>query len=133
MLSAAAANPPPQAFEYGAAAYRFDRSPKGMQHTVVIEVPLEHLTFEENRRSRTYALRFTAMTLVKDQAGRIVQRFSESYPLQGALDRLPALKRGRLRFKRQVWLPPGHYTVWTIARDQATERSSVKSLPIEVS
>jgi VWFA-related protein len=133
MLSAAAANPPPQAFEYGAAAYRFDRSPKGMQHTVVIEVPLEHLTFEENRRSRTYAQRFTAMTLVKDQAGRIVQRFSESYPLQGALDRLPALKRGRLRFKRQVWLPPGHYTVWTIARDQATERSSVKSLPIEVS
>ena len=114
------------------AAFRFDQSPKGIQHTVVVEVPLDHLTFEENRRARTYALRFTAMTLVKDQNGQIVQRLSETYPLEGPLDRLPALKRGRLRFKRQLWLPPGHYTLWTIARDQATERSSVKSVPLDV-
>ena len=72
------------------------------------------------------------MALVKDQTGRIVQRFSESYPLEGPIDRLPALKRGRLRFKRQIWLPPGRYTLWTIARDQATERSSVKSMPLDV-
>jgi VWFA-related protein len=132
MLSAAATTPLPKAFEYSAAAFRFDRSPKGVQHTVVVEVPLEHLTFEENRRARTYALRFTTMTLVKDQKGQIVQRLSETYPLEGPLDRLPLLKRGRLRFKRQLWLPPGHYTLWTIARDQATERSSVKSEPLDV-
>ena len=132
MLSAAAATPPPHAFEYSAAAFRFDRSPKGVQHTVVVEVPLEHLTFAENHRSRTYGLRFTTMTLVKDQSGQIVQRSSETYPLEGPLDRLPALKRGRLRFKRQLWLPPGHYTLWTIARDQAAEQSSVKSVPLDV-
>jgi VWFA-related protein len=132
MLAAAAATPPPQAFEFSSAAFRFDRSPKGVQHTVVVEVPLDHLTFEENRRARTYALRFTAMTLVKDQSGQIVQRSSETYPLEGPLDRLSALKRGRLRFKRQLWLPPGRYTLWTIARDQATERSSVKAVPLDV-
>jgi hypothetical protein len=98
----------------------------------VLEVPLEHLTFQENRRQRTYALRFTAMALIKDHAGQIVQRFSESYPLEGPLDRLPALKRGRLRFKRQFWLAPGRYTLWTVARDQATERSSIKVLPLVV-
>jgi len=42
------------------------------------------------------------------------------------------LKRGRLRFKRQMWLSPGRYTLWTIARDQATERSSVKMIALEV-
>jgi hypothetical protein len=61
-----------------------------------------------------------------------VQRFSESYPLEGPLDRVPALQRGRIRFKRQFWLAPGRYTLWAIARDQATEQSSVKSLPLEV-
>jgi len=132
MLAAAAADPPPRAFEYRVAAFRFDRSPKGLQHTLVLEVPLEHLTFQENRRQRTYALRFTAMALIKDHAGQIVQRFSESYPLEGPLDRLPALKRGRLRFKRQFWLAPGLYTLWTVARDQATERSSIKVLPLAV-
>jgi hypothetical protein len=62
----------------------------------------------------------------------VVQRFSESYPLEGPLERVPALQRGRIRFKRHFWLPPGDYTLWTIARDQSTEQSSVKSLPLVV-
>jgi VWFA-related protein len=132
MLAAAAADPPPRPFDYSVAAFRFDRSSKGFQHTLLIEVPLEHVTFQENRRNRTYVLRFTAMALIKDQSGRVVQRFSESYPLEGPIDRVAALKRGRIRFKRQFWVPPGRYVLWTIARDQAAERSSVKSLPLEV-
>ncbi len=132
MLAAIAADPPPHPFDYSVAAFRFDQSAKGAQHTLMIEVPLEHVTFQENRRARTYALRFTAMAVVKDQSGRVMQRFSESYPLEGPLDRVPALKRGRIRFKRQFWLPPGRYTLWTIARDQAAEQSSVKSLPLDV-
>ena len=132
MLAAASSDPLPHAFEYGAAAFRFDRSSRGVQHTLVVEVPLEHLTLQENRKQHTYTLRFTAMALVKDQTGQIVQRFSESYPLEGPIDRLPALKRGRLRFKRQMWLAPGRYTLWTIARDQATERSSVKTMALDV-
>ena len=93
---------------------------------------MEHVTFEENRKTRRYALRFTAMALIKDHTGRVVQRFSEAYPLEGPIDRVHLLKRGRIRFKRQFWIPPGRYTLWTIARDQATERSSVKSLPLDV-
>lgn len=132
MLAAAAVEPPPHPFEYEARVFRFDAGPAGVQHTLVLEVPLEHLTFTENRREKTYSLRFTAMALVKDPTGTIVQRFSQSYPLQGPLERLPALKRGRLRFKRHFVIPPGTYTVSTIARDQATERSSVRLLPVDV-
>ena len=132
MLAALAVDPPPRPFDYSVGAFRFDQSSKGVQHTLMIEVPLERITFQENRRTHTYALRFTAMALIKDPTGRVVQRFSESYPLEGPMDRVPALKRGRIRFKRQFWLPPGRYTLWTIARDQATEQSSVKSLPLDV-
>ena len=132
MLAALSADPPPRPFDYSVAAFRFDQSSRGVQHTLMIEVPLERVTFQENRRTRTYSLRFTAMALIKDHTGRVVQRFSESYPLEGPMDRVPALKRGRIRFKRQFWLPPGRYTLWTIARDQSTEQSSVKSLPLDV-
>ena len=130
MLLAAATDPPPRPFTYAARAFRFHGSPAGVQHTLLVEVPLEHLTFTEHRR--TYALRFTVMALVKDGSGEIVQRFSEAYPLEGPSDRLPALKRGRIRFKRQFTVAPGKYTVWTVARDQASERSSVLSFPLEV-
>ena len=132
MLSAAAADAPPHAFDYSARVFRFHRSAKGVHHTLLVEIPLEQLTFQENRRSRTYSLRFTAMALIKDGHGQVVQRFSESYPLEGPIDRLPALKRGRLRFKRQFSVAPGRYTLVTIARDQPSERSSVRSLPLEV-
>jgi VWFA-related protein len=132
LLAAASADPLPAAFAYSASIFRFGQTPTGVHHTLVVEVPLEHLTFQENRKARTYTLRFTAMALVKDDAGQVVQRFSEIFPLEGPIDRLPALKRGRLRFKRQFEVSPGHYTLSTIARDQATERSSVKSLSLEV-
>lgn len=132
MLAAASAAPAPSAFPYAAGVFRFDSSSRGVQHVLLLEVPLEHLTFEEQRQSRTYALRFTAMALVKDDAGQVVRRLSETFPLEGPLDRLPSLKRGRLRFTRQFDLPPGRYTIQTVARDQATERASVKSMPLDV-
>jgi VWFA-related protein len=132
LLAAASAEPVPSAFAYSASIFRFGQTSTGVHHTLVIEVPLEHLTFQENRKTRTYTLRFTAMALVKDGTGQVVQRFSEIFPLEGPIERLPALKRGRLRFKRQFEVPPGHYTLSTIARDQATERSSVKALTLEV-
>lgn len=132
MLAAAAATPPPSPFEYDATVFRFGQTPMGMQHTVHVEVPLDRLTFEEQRREKRYTLRFTVMAMVRNAAGEVVERLSDAFPLEGPLERLPALKRGRLVFKRQLWLAPGRYTVVTVARDQATERSSVRAIPLEV-
>ena len=128
MLSAVAATSAAACIRVSAAAFRFDRSPKGVQHTVVVEVPLEHLTFEENRRVANLCA-----AVHGDDAGQGSKRPDRAalrasrIRWRGRSIGSPALKRGRLRFKRQLWLPPGRYTLWTIARDQATERSSVKS------
>jgi VWFA-related protein len=64
MLAAVAADPPPHPFDYSVAAFRFDQSLRGIQHTLMIEVPMEHVTFQENRRARNYVLRFTALALI---------------------------------------------------------------------
>jgi len=127
MLAAAAATPPPSPFPIAAAAFRFGDTPAGVQHTIVMEVPLSHLTFDEDRRRGQYRVRVTLMALLRDASGAIVERLSDDYPLEGPLDRLPALRQGRLVFRRQVWLPPGTYTLQAVARDQQTERTSVRS------
>lgn len=132
MLAAAAASPLPTPFAFKATVFRFGQTPMGLQHTVHVEVPLDQLTFEEDRQARTYTLRFTVMALVRDAKGEVVERLSDSFPLEGPLDRVPALKRGRLVFKRQLWLAPGHYTVMAVARDHATERTSVKAIDVDV-
>ena len=72
------------------------------------------------------------LALVKDATGRIVERMSNDYPLEGPLDRLPALKRGNIVFKRQLWLAPGRYTLSSVARDQASDRASVQRVALDV-
>lgn len=132
MLAAAAAIPLPRPFDIAATTFRFGTTSRGVQHTVLIEVPLDQLTFDEDRRQKRYTLRFTVMALVKNAAGEVVERLSDSFPLEGPVERVEALRRGRLVFKRQLWLAPGTYTLLAVARDQSSERSSVQSLHVEV-
>lgn len=132
MLAAASASPLPMPFRFNATVFRFGQTPLGRQHTVHVEVPLDQLTFEEDRRAKRYTLRFTVMALVRDARGDVVERLSDSFPLEGPVERLPALKQGRLVFKRQLWLAPGRYTILAVARDQSTERSSVRALEVDV-
>lgn len=131
LLAAAAATPPPHAFDYKVAAFRFQQTPRGRQHTLVVEVPTERLTIDEDRKTKRYALRFSVLALVRDTSGRIVERMSNDYPLEGPLERLPALRRGQVIFKRQLWLPPGSYSLVTVARDHKSGHDSVQQLAIE--
>ena len=132
LLAAAGASEPPRAFDYRVVAFRFHDTPRGRQHTLVAEVPLEHLQIQEDPKTKRYAIRFTVMALVKDANGAVVERLSNTYPLEGPLENVPALKRGNVVFKRQLWLPPGEYTVSSVVRDQAAERVSVQNLAVRV-
>jgi VWFA-related protein len=132
LLAAAGAAAPPRAFDYRVAAFHFHDTPHGRQYTLVAEVPLEHLQIEEDRKTKRYAIRFAVMALVKDASGRIVERLSNTYPLEGPMENVPALKRGNVVFKRQLWLRPGQYTVASVVRDQAADRASVRQISLDV-
>jgi VWFA-related protein len=132
LLAAAAATPAPHAFDFQAAVFRFHETPRGRQFTLVAEVPTAGLTVTEDKKTKQYRLRFNVMALVKDAAGTIVERLSNSYPLEGPLENLPAVQRGNVLFKRQLWLPAGRYTLTTVVRDQIGDKTSVRQLPIRV-
>ena len=72
------------------------------------------------------------MALVKDASGRVIERLSNTYPLEGPIENVPALKRGNVVFKRQLWLPPGLYSVASVVRDQAADRASVQHVSLQV-
>jgi VWFA-related protein len=126
LLTALTVDPPPHAFDYQAAALQFGPNAVGRDHVMIFEVPLEGMTFEEDRRKKTYRLRFSLLGLVRDKDGRIVERFSDNYPFEGPLDKLESLKRGNLIFKRPFTLVPGQYTVDFVAQDRDSGRTSVQ-------
>ena len=132
LLAAAAATPAPHAFDFQAGAFRFHETTRGRQFTLVTEVPVASLAVEEDKKAKQYHIRFTVMALVKDAKGTVVERLSNTYPLEGPLENLPALQRGNVIFKRQLWLGPGRYTLTTVVRDQQADKVSVRQLPLRV-
>jgi len=132
LLAAASATPAPHAFDFQAGAFRFHDTPRGRQFTFVAEVPLAALAVHEDKKAKRYHLNVTVMALVKDDKGTVIERLSNAYPLEGPLERLPALQRGNVIFKRQIWLGPGRYTLSAVVRDQTANKTSVRQLPLRV-
>jgi VWFA-related protein len=132
LLAAAAATPAPHAFDFQASAFRFHETPRGRQFTLVAEIPIAAMTVEEDKKAKQYHIKMNVMALVRDAAGTVVERLSNTYPLEGPLENLPSLQRGNIIFKRQLWLGPGRYTVTTVVRDQQADTVSVRQLPVRV-
>ena len=132
LLTALTVSPVPHAFDYQSAVLRFGATPAGRDHLLVFEVPLQTMTFEEDRRAKVYRLRFSLLALVRDPGGRIVARFSDDYPFEGPLSNLDGVKRGNLIFKRPFTLEPGTYTAEFVAQDRDSGRTSVQRSTVVV-
>jgi VWFA-related protein len=126
LLTALTVDPLPHAFDFQSAVLQFEPTPDGRNHLLVFEVPLQTMTFEEDRRAKVYRLRFSLLALVRDSEGRIVERFSDDYPFEGPIASLDGVKRGNLIFKRPFTLKPGAYTADFVAQDRDSARTSVQ-------
>jgi VWFA-related protein len=126
LLTALTVDPAPHAFTFQSAVLQFGASKAGREHLLVFEVPLQTMSFQEDRRAKLYRLRFSLLALVRDAEGRIVERFSDDYPFEGPLANLEGVKRGNLIFKRPFTLSPGAYTADFVAQDRDSGRTSVQ-------
>jgi VWFA-related protein len=99
---------------------------------VLAEAPLSAFTFAPGEDKKTYNADFSVLALVKDRAGRVVQKLSQHYPLSGPAERLEAARKGELLFYRETQLAPGAYTVELIAYDASSGRSAVSTSRLEI-
>jgi hypothetical protein len=70
--------------------------------------------------------------VIKNEAKQVAQKLSQHYALSGPLDKLDAARKGEVLFYRETELPPGRYTIETIAWDSPTGKSSVSAATVEV-
>lgn len=121
LTQALVARPAAHDIECHASVLRFEASPKGLHHTLAVEVPLAELTFAKEQGR--YRGRLQLLALLKDAGGRLVQRFSADRPLE-------AMSEGEVLALRLVWttdvhLPPGRYALEILVQDPASSRASV--------
>lgn len=126
LLTALNSAPLPRDFEFRSRALRLDPAPHGVHHTLVLEVPLNELSLKADRERDLYTTRFSLLALLRDPEGKVLEKFSQDYPLEGPLDRLEALRKGAVVFLRDIDLEPGRYTLEAAVHDHVTAKSSVR-------
>jgi len=110
-----------------ASVLRFEQRPEGVQHMLAVEVPLSVL--QPRRDEGDGGSRLQLLARVKDEDGRVVQRFS----LDDALD---SASRPRTLERRLVWtgsvvLVPGRYTLETLVHDPVTSFRAARTVSFE--
>lgn len=126
MLSALASSPVTEHSDYRVVAAHFGYSPEGLQYRLLMDVPLSNFAFLAGANTKLYRLHFSLLALVKNAEGQVVRKFSQDFPLEGPLDQLQTFRDSDVLFKRDFYLPPGRYTLETVAFDGETKKASVR-------
>jgi VWFA-related protein len=132
LLAALTSSEPHHDFEQQLGALHFAPGPDGVQSLVLMEVPLKSFDFDVDKRKKTFRLKLVAMAVVKDEDDRVVERFSDEFPLGGPLDRLDEVRAANAVLKRTLPLGPGHYTLEGAAAVQEGGRVSVERTEFDV-
>ena len=124
--------PVPNAFPVRAAALRFPERDRPGLTPIIVEVPTAGLTFRPSPEDKTkYTSDVTVLVRVRDQAGEPLEKMSQQYELQGALDEVDGARKGEIIFYREIELPPGVYSLETIVFDALSEKASVRFSTVE--
>jgi VWFA-related protein len=132
LFMALSAPTPPHDFSHQAAALHFALGPDGTETAVVVEVPLAAVDFTVDKKKKTFSQQLTTLAVVKDAEGRVVERFSDEYPLSGPLDQLEAAKQSNAVLRRLVPLAPGQYTLETASQVRSTGKTSIERAAFEI-
>ena len=124
--------PHSNAFPTRAQGLRFPESRRPGLVPVLVEIPGNVLTFTSDEQAKAYFADLVIMARIKDPSGRVVERMSHTYRMTGPKQQQAAARAGEVLFYREAELPPGRYTVETVAYDAEANAGSVRSAELVV-
>ena len=119
LLQALSQRPLPRNLDFSAGIIPFRHLPNGMlQSSLVFDLPLKPVEFTRDEKSGQYITHLSVLSLVKDERGNVVAKLSRDVSLGEAKEQLDAFRQGRFIVTLPVDLPPGRYTLESVAADQ---------------
>jgi VWFA-related protein len=132
LLKSLDSRPLPRDIEYRSAAIRFEPTPDGVRTSLVIEVPFAGVQFTEDATKTNYKARISALVMLKDATGEVVQKFSRDLPLAGPVTQIPQIRMGNFVYKEQMNLAPGRYTLETAVVDHEAGKTAARRAALVV-
>jgi hypothetical protein len=120
----------PHAFDFRSAAFHFPDSDFTSKCVLAFEVPGTAPTATPAGPGKS-KLHVVLLALVKDAGGKIVEKASQDFQAEVTDKQLAALRTDTLSYAAPVTLPPGRYTVETVALDREAGRASTGTFQID--
>jgi VWFA-related protein len=122
----------PNTFPVRASALQFPQPARPGLATILVEVPMDQITFQTDAEKQRYATDFTVLVRIKDANNQISHKMSQQYELGGPTEQLALAKRGEVIFYRAPDLEPGVYTMETAVFDALSGKASVRISTIDM-
>ena len=132
-LNALNTRPQPKAFEYRAGALTFRSARNSVQYCIVFQVPMQNLSYREDKQSGKLRTHISLLALLKDSGGQVAGKVSRDLVNDLPADKFEAFTRGDLTFTQPLSLPGGRYTLETAAVDRENGSASVRRAALVVS
>ena len=132
-LDALNARPQPKTFAYNAEALPFRDVRNAVQYSMVFQVPMQNMSYREDKKTAKLRTHISLLALVKDADGQVAAKVSRDLANDIPSDKFEAFARGDLTFDQPLLLAPGRYTVETAVVDRENGASSVKRMALVVS
>jgi VWFA-related protein len=135
-LGLAEKRPVPNAFPVRAAALSFPATrPAGDPVALVpvlVQLKTAPLTFVPNPDQQTFKSDFAVVVRFLGPDNDVVRKVGQHYEMSGPMAELQRAKNSEVIFYREPELPPGVYTMETIAYDHLSGKGSVRYATVEV-
>lgn len=124
-------DPLPHAFDFHTGVFNFRPEGNNRQGTLVIELPATSLYGAANAARHSHLLHPQIFSIVKDDTGQIVDKFSLDAPYEIADAKLAELSKMPFVYTHPLDLPAGRYTAETIVMDRDAGRAAVSETKFE--
>jgi VWFA-related protein len=132
-LNAINTKPQPKSLEYRAQALPFRDARTAVQYSMVFQVPMQNLSYREDKQTAKFRTHISLLALIKDAEGQVAGKVSRDLANDIPADKFDAFTRGDLTFAQPLLLPPGRYTVESAVVDRENGASSVNRAVLVVS
>jgi len=122
----------PTDLKFHSTVLRLGDLPTGNENALVVEVPVDELETRDDPNANLYSLHVSIVAQVKNQAGEVIEHFSEDVPRHGALDSKGTAQSELITLQRHFTAEPGKYTLETAILDRNSEKAGAHRQEFEI-
>ncbi len=129
-------SPLPAGVAFQQAVLRLGGDSARTANDLVIEVPFSHLELRRDEHTMLYAAHLSILAQIRDKSGVVIERFSQDFSRNGALETIEAARAGVITLQRHFNAAPGTYLLEAVVLDRFGEKAGAQrtefTIPVPV-